>query len=79
MKQEKSQRVNTMKWVKGQPMCTKTKANPYSHQMKVILVKKNLLFGVISLLLKGGKYLGQLVTTVTQPMLVTLSVMALQT
>ena len=52
---EKSQRVKTMKRVKGQPMCMKTKANPHSHQMQVILVKKDLLFGVISLLLKGGK------------------------
>ena len=43
-----------MKQVKGQPICMKTKANPYSDQVQVILVKKDLLFGVISLLLKGG-------------------------
>ena len=43
-----------MKQVKGQPMCMKTKANPHSHQKQVMLVKKDLLFGVISLLLKGG-------------------------
>ena len=35
--------------------------------------KKDLLFGVILLLLKGGGDLGHLVTTVAQPMLVTLS------
>ena len=73
MRQEKSKRVNTMKRVKGQPMCMKTKANPHSHQVQVILVKKDLSFGVISLLLKGGGNLGHLVTTVAQPMLVTLS------
>ena len=54
MRQEKSQRVNTMKQVKRQTKYMKTKANLHSHQVKVILVKKNLLFGVISLLLKGG-------------------------
>ena len=63
-----------MKRVKGQPMCMKTKANPHSHQVQVILVKKDLLFGVILLSLKrGGGNLGHLVTTVAQPMLVTLS------
>ena len=43
-----------MKPVKGQPMYIKTKANPYSHQVQVILVKKDLLFGVILLSLKRG-------------------------
>ena len=29
-------------------MCMKTKANPHSHQKRVILVKKDLLFGVLA-------------------------------
>ena len=29
-------------------MCMKTKANPHSHQKQVILVKKDLLFGVLA-------------------------------
>ena len=46
------------------------KGKPHSHQK---LVKKDLLFGVISLRLKGRRNLRQLVTTVAQLMLVIVS------
>ena len=63
-----------MKQVEGQPMCMKTKANPHSHQMQVILAKKRfIVWGHFIVIEGGGGDLGQLVTIVAQPMLVILS------
>ena len=63
-----------MKRVKGQPMCMKTKVNPHSQQMQVILVKKrSIVWGHFIVIEGGGGDLGQLVTIVAQPMLVILS------